>query len=358
MWRSRKSREDFLIASAVRRFIKTGGFADMIDMKDLILPEAGYAEIMKTEVEPYLVRRGTAGYCEREAGNRIFYTRYLAGQPRGIVVISHGFTETVEKYKENIYYFLKAGYHVYMPEHCGHGRSYRMKGMTEELSLVHIDHYRRYVEDLLFVSRIAAQEFLELPVYLYGHSMGGGIAAAAAAQAPELFQKVVLSSPMIRPLCGSIPWPAASLAVKLLCIAGKKDKYVIIHHPYEGKERFEDSASASRARFDYYQEKRRKEPLFQMCAASYGWFREAVRLNRYLQKKAWKHISCPVLMFQAEQETLVSKKEQERFIRKMYRRGKRDAKLIRVPGAKHEIFNADKELLEVYWRKVFGFLRR
>lgn len=63
-----------------------------------------------------------------------------------------------------------------MPEHCGHGRSYRMCSDTGDLSLVHVD-------DLLFVSRRAA-EFPELPVCLYGHSMGGGIAAAAAAQAP------------------------------------------------------------------------------------------------------------------------------------------------------------------------------
>lgn len=330
----------------------------MIEIKEWILPESGYAEMMRTVAEPYLARRETSGYCEREAGKQIFYTRYLAEEPRGVAVISHGFTETVEKYKENIYYFLRAGFHVYMPEHCGHGRSYRMKGMAEELSLVHIDDYRRYVEDLLFVSRLAAQESAGLPVYLYGHSMGGGIAAAAASQAPGMFRKVVLSSPMIRPLCGPVPWPAAVAAVRILCAAGKKDKYVIIHHPYEGKERFEDSASASRARFDYYQEKRRKEPLFQMCAASYGWFREAVRLNRYLQRKGWKRISCPVLLFQAEVETLVSKREQDRFIRKMYRRGNRDAKLVRVPGTKHEIFNSEEKLLEVYWKKVFNFYER
>mgnify|MGYP000046069714 FL=1 len=29
----------------------------------------------------------------------------------------HGFTEAAPKYDEMIYYFLKAGYHVYMPEH-------------------------------------------------------------------------------------------------------------------------------------------------------------------------------------------------------------------------------------------------
>ena len=81
-------------------FYAMGGFVDMMNIKDLILPETGYAETMKTVVEPYLAGRETAGYCEREAGNRIFYTRYLAEHPRGIAVISHGFTETVEKYKK------------------------------------------------------------------------------------------------------------------------------------------------------------------------------------------------------------------------------------------------------------------
>ena len=42
-----------------------------------------------------------------------------------------------------IYYFLKAGYYVYMPEHMGHGQSYRL---TSDPSLVHIDTWKRYGE--------------------------------------------------------------------------------------------------------------------------------------------------------------------------------------------------------------------
>lgn len=70
-------------------------------------------------------------------------------------LISHGFTETSEKYKELIYYFLRGGYHVYIPEHCGHGHSYRL---VEDPSLVHVDCYKRYVADLLFVARTAKKE--------------------------------------------------------------------------------------------------------------------------------------------------------------------------------------------------------
>ena len=69
---------------------------------------------------------------------KIHVQRYLAEKPKGVIIISHGFTEAAPKYDEMIYYFLKAGYHVYMPEHMGHGQSYRL---TADSSLVHIDCY-------------------------------------------------------------------------------------------------------------------------------------------------------------------------------------------------------------------------
>lgn len=327
---------------------------DKRTVHDMILPEEQYAKMMETVVEPYLAKRMTTEYCERECGKRIFYARCLTDQPKGIVIISHGYTETVEKYLENIYYFLRGGYHVFMPEHCGHGRSYRMCSDAGDLSLVHVDDYRRYVDDLLFVSHKAAAEFSELPVYLYGHSMGGGIAAAAAAQAPGFFAKVILSSPMIRPSSEPVPWCLAGMIAKFFCIVGKKERYVMGNQPYSGPELFADSASVSEARFDYYQKKRSQETLFQMSAASYGWLWQAACLNHFLQRKAWREIACPVLVFQAECDTYVSKKEQDRFVRKLSHCKKGIAKLVRVSGVKHEIFNSGTEVLERYWFKVLN----
>lgn len=60
--------------------------------------------------------------------------------------------------------------------------------------------------------------------------------------------------------------------------------------------------------------------MFLPAGISYGWLRQAARLNRYLQKQAWRRITCPVLVFQAENETYVSQKEQVRFVRKLSQR--------------------------------------
>ena len=51
---------------------------------------------MESVVLPYLAERKTEKYCERENGKKIFYLRCLADQPQGIVILSHGYTETAE----------------------------------------------------------------------------------------------------------------------------------------------------------------------------------------------------------------------------------------------------------------------
>lgn len=320
---------------------------------DILLSEENYAEAMDAVVQPYLAERMSAGYCEREAGKRIFYARALADEPRGVVVISHGYTETIEKHLENIYYFLRGGYHVFMPEHCGHGRSYRLCHDGRDLSLVHVDDYMRYVNDLLFVSDLAAKEFPDLPLSLYGHSMGGGIAAAAAAHAPAAFSRLILSSPMIRPKA-PLPWGPVCLLTRLLCLTGGKERYIAGHHPYDGQETFSDSASCSESRFHYYKKKRDKESLFQMSGGSYGWFLQTARLNGYLRNKAHRQITCPVLVFQAEHDDYVSGSEQIRFVNQLRKRQPENVDFIAVPGVKHEIFNSGMETLKAYWGKILG----
>lgn len=322
-------------------------------MRELILKEENYKETMEQTVLPYLRERQSQMWPERQRGRKIHCMRYKAEQADGVVLISHGFTESAEKYQEVIYYFLKKGFHVYCMEHCGHGHSYRL---VQDLSLVHIDYYERYVEDLLFVAETVKKENAGMPLFLYAHSMGGGIGAAAAAKEPDCFDKIILSSPMLRPKTEPVPWRLAQAIAGISCFLGKKESYVMGQKPYDGLERFAESASTSEARFACYQEKRKAEPLYQINAPSYGWLRNAGRMNRYLRSKGWRQIAAPVLLFQAERDAFVSLKEQEHFIRKLKGRG--EAQLVKVAGTKHEIYNAEEAVLKGYWEKVFAFLER
>jgi lysophospholipase len=93
-----------------------------------------------------------------------------------------------------------------------------------------------------------------------------------------------------------------------------------------------------------------------MNAPSYSWISNALKLNEYLQSEGWQKITTPMLLFQARHDTFVSKREQNRFIRKIA--ANQNAKLVRVPGVKHEILNATDDILEIYWKKIYSFLQK
>lgn len=321
-----------------------------------IIHEAEYEKRMRDEVFPYLKKRGAEAWvpCVKELKNKkgIHVKRYLADQAKGVVVICHGFSESAEKYPELIYYFLKENYHVYLPEHCGHGRSYRF---TEDPSLVHLDHWSRYSRDLLRISRLIRRAHRGLPLYLFAHSMGGAVAGIAAARDPYMFKRVLLSSPMIRPLTGNVPYPAAVRVARAACRAGRAMSYAAGQKPYDGTESFENSSGLSEPRFDRYREIRKSTRACQTWSPSYGWVYNAAKMNWYLQRRAWMEIKAPVLLLQAETDHLVSNRAQEIFARKINQLGKTTCSLVRIPGSKHEIFNSPDEILEQYWGQVFVF---
>lgn len=315
---------------------------------------ADYKEQMEQVIEPFLQQHRKQFWLEREEGKKLYCLSYRLKHPRGVVLISHGFTENEEKYKENFYRFLKENYNVYFLEHCGHGRSYRL---VEDLSMVYVDRFERYVDDFLMLAHVARKENPKLPMYLFGHSMGGGIAAAVVTKEPDLFKKVVLSSPMIRPYVKRMPWHEVQVMVKSACMAGMAKEYVRGHGPYTGPKSLEKTSSMREDQNAYYQDIKSKEPLFQTNGASYGWMRAADKMNRYLRREAAKKIKIPVLLFQAEYEHLVSNKSQFHFILQLRKAGLMTAKIVRVPDSKHELFNTKKRTREAYWRMIFRFLK-
>lgn len=323
-----------------------------------IIHEADYEAAMERTVLPYLnARRRTAWVpCWEgpDSERKLHVQQYLADRPRGVVVISHGFTEYAEKYAETIYYFLKEHYHVYIPEHCGHGKSYRL---ASDPSLVHIDHWYRYPKDFLRISVLIRKAHPGLPLYLYGHSMGGAIAGIAAAWSPGMYRKVILSAPMIRPLTGNVPYPAAVRIARAACHTGNSRKYVPGQRPYTGRGKFENSSGLSLPRFERYQKLRAENRAYQTNGASYGWLYNAAKMNWYLQRRAWREIEAPVLLFQAETDSLVSLRAQDIFAEKINRYGKTTCRLVRVPGSRHEICNNCDEIVGRYWGEVFEFLR-
>lgn len=316
-----------------------------------IITEKDFQNKMDAEVAPILKKYRYSGYFSPDGKGNLYYERYMQGQAEKVIVMVHGFTESAEKYTEMIYYFFQDGYQVYIVDIRGHGRSVRE---NNDLSLVHIDNYERYITDLeYFVERIIKKEAPNIPIYLYGHSMGGGISAAFLEKNPDVFKKAILSSPMIRPATGSVPFSIACMIATIQVRRGKGKKYVVGQHEFCADETFENSASTSRERYEYYYRKKLKEKLFQTNGASYSWLREAARLSKFvLKKENCRKIHTEVLLFQAQQDDYVDRKAQERFVKQA-----RNIQSVTMAGTKHEIYMSQDETMRTYIEQILAFLR-
>jgi acylglycerol lipase len=95
-----------------------------------------------------------------------------ASPPRAAILLVHGYAEHTGRYDHVISALTRAGYTVYALDHHGHGRSAGRRSACRRF-----DDYVDDAETLL--GRVLAQH-PDLPVVLYGHSMGGLIATRLA----------------------------------------------------------------------------------------------------------------------------------------------------------------------------------
>jgi alpha-beta hydrolase superfamily lysophospholipase len=111
------------------------------------------------------------------------------GEPRAVVVVSHGLAEHGGRYAALAQRLVARNYAVYALDHRGHGRSPGGRANIERFAYV--------VSDLgTFIGR-AQRQHPGHPAFLIGHSMGGAIALGCALQFPDALKGLVLSAPAL-----------------------------------------------------------------------------------------------------------------------------------------------------------------
>ncbi len=317
-----------------------------------VLPEEHFDEVMVNTVEPLLQRYRNKGFLTIVRGMRLHYEYYLCSDPVGAVVISHGMSESAEKFREMTYYFLEAGYSVFALDHRGHGRSHRD---TDDPSLIHIGKFQDYVTDLdLFVKKIVRPNAVNLPLYLFGHSMGGAVAGQYLSQHPVTFRRAVLTAPMIAPKTASLPGWLVEMMAFFLSITGNGKKRVFTYGDFDENTPFETSADTSLRRFEYYHQKRVHYRHLRTTAPTYGWLLQGVRVTRSLLSRAnCATVQAPVLLFQAESDDFVLPSPQKKYVARIPH-----GELVHVKNCKHEIYMSTNEILQPYLDQILSFFAK
>jgi len=93
-------------------------------------------------------------------------------EPIGVLQLTHGWLEYVDRYDEMARYLANAGYVVCGQDHLGHGET---AGLPY-LGIFPGDAGKAMIEDMHELYKIVHAEYPDLPYFLYGHSMGSMMA--------------------------------------------------------------------------------------------------------------------------------------------------------------------------------------
>lgn len=102
------------------------------------------------------------------SNTKLYYQAWSPENPKGLVIIIHGYGEHSGRYTNVVDTLVPEGYTIWALDHRGHGKSGGKR--------CHVNRFTDFLEDIAIFEAIARDEYPELPVHVIGHSMGSIIA--------------------------------------------------------------------------------------------------------------------------------------------------------------------------------------
>lgn len=120
---------------------------------------------------------------------------------RGILQLVHGMSEYKERYLPFMEFMAEQGFLTVIHDHRGHGKSIRTK---DDLGYMYGGGAEAMLKDIETVNRDVRKEFPELPLILFGHSMGSLAVRAFAREHDDCMDMLIVcgspSNNQARPL--------------------------------------------------------------------------------------------------------------------------------------------------------------
>ena len=150
-------------------------------------------------------------YSLKENGQIVGY-KWSSQTPKANIVICHGMAEHIERYDEFATFLTNNNFNVYGHNQRGHKDTSTKENygyMSEG------DNLQILVDDLHDIIEIIKSENPELPVYLFGHSMGSFVSQRLIEIYPNIVDKVILSGSNLQPtIVGKVGSFVASIITK------------------------------------------------------------------------------------------------------------------------------------------------
>lgn len=273
---------------------------------------------------------------ETADGIKLRYALFPKGEgaPRGTICLVHGRTEFIEKYFETIADFQARGFSVATFDWRGQGGSQRLTGNPR---LGHVATFDDYWTDLKSFHGTVLLPDCPPPYHLVGHSMGGLVALYAGVRDRMMFERILVTSPMVgleTPMMGMGGWARAFDVLSWLGLGrfpvsrGSTDK-APTESSFPG-----NPVTSDINRYMRMVNVLKARPDLLVGAPSIRWSAAAMHaMNRAARDDFPGAIKIPVLMLAAARDEVVSTAATETLGLRM-----RTGRHLVIPGARHELF--------------------
>lgn len=302
----------------------------------LAINSSDYDNQFQNTVLPYFLNNTKEGYLTGVNKHRLYYREKSDNEKRKCLVILPGRSEPLYKYAE-VFYDLEQTFnksairhHIFLLDHRGQGRSSR-EGQT--LQVGYVEDFNHYVQDLRTFVETIVKPARCLGVSAIAHSLGAGIVLRYIDFYPDTFDRLVLSSPMLKIQTKPYPYLAARTLVQANVLRGKGKEYAPGQGDHNPNAKFETNKFTT------------SPERFKMAQDMYVWFQDTIlggSSNRWIYevmkatneiRKDYRKIHVPMRVFTAGTELYSELSEMKKLCELAS-----DCELTDFPTAKHEIF--------------------
>ncbi|MEI2825160.1 MAG: alpha/beta hydrolase [Dermatophilaceae bacterium] len=263
-------------------------------------------------------------------------------EPKAVVLIAHGMAEHAGRYARFAERLTEAGYDVYAVDHRGHGKT---AGSVDKVGyFADKDGFEKVVEDLYAVTRTISEDHPELPVFLFGHSMGSILSRAYAIAHSSTISGLVLTGAGGDP--GLLGRVGAVVAFAEGTIRGRRSRSPLLDAMSFGK--FNDAFKPTRTKFDWLSRDRTEVDLYiadPYCGAVFttGFFGDLLHglavVNDPANVAKIRH-DLPVLLASGDKDPVGDNgKGVNQVAEQLREAGVASVTVTLYPNARHEILN-------------------
>ena len=310
-----------------------------------------YQKAPYLELDNYKAPKGINSiFIPMEDGKRIrliYWKTNLKNKINGTILLQQGHNEFIEKYYETVQEFLDRSFNVVSFDWRGQGISDKMINNQHKQF---IDDFNIHHNDLeVILNNFIKKNFPE-PLIGIGHSMGGCILLSFLKTHDDVFDRVILSAPMLGFRNEKLLMPFISLANILF----PKKNYLIGSKPNMGKETvFEDNdLTSDERRYLRTLKLVRKKPEIRLWGITNAWANAAKKEILLMRNKGWaEDIKYKILFLNNLNDRVVSPQH----IITMSERLK-NSKITNFSGTEHEIFMEKDKFRNEMWNEIDNFL--